>query len=168
MKFVTLSCLSHYDVCHLMTFVTLWRLSHYDVCHIMTFVVYDVCRIMMFVALWRQLWRLSLIGFVAVSYSLLWIVLYIVVYGEYGCGGCGCSIESFILYKLCGAEIIYFRLRLLFQHSGLCRLCFFIFRRFFSISAAGVKEFEFICRVQVVRDKVAFGFMSQSASWCSG
>ena len=127
-----------YDVCRIMTFVALWRLSfmtfvalwclsNYDICHIMTFVVYDVCRIMMFVALWRQLWRLSLIGFVAVSYSLLWIVLYIVVYGEYGCGGCGCSIESFILYKLCGAEIIYFRLRLLFQHSGLCRLCFFYF-----------------------------------------
>ena len=49
-----------------MTFVVLWCLSHYDVCRIMTFVVYDVCRIMMFVAYWVcrlmtfvALWRLS-------------------------------------------------------------------------------------------------------------
>ena len=42
---------SHYDVCRL------WRLSYYDVR-----TAYDVC---------RQLWRLSLIGFVAVSLHLI-------------------------------------------------------------------------------------------------
>ena len=80
MTFVALWLFSHYDVCRIMTFVA------YDVCLIMTFVAYDVCRLMTFVALWRlsfmafvvlwcllhydvcrQLWRLSLIGFVAVS-----------------------------------------------------------------------------------------------------
>ena len=91
MTFVALWRLSRYDVCRIMTFFALWRLSHYDVCRLwrlshMMFVAYDVCRLMTFVALWRlsfmafvvlwcllhydvcrQLWRLSLIGFVAVS-----------------------------------------------------------------------------------------------------
>ena len=84
MTFVVLWRLSHYDVCCIMTFVVydvcrikrrLWRLSHYDVCRIMTFVALWRLSFMTFVVLWcllhydvcRQLWRLSLIGFVAVS-----------------------------------------------------------------------------------------------------
>ena len=81
MTFVALWCLLHYDVCRLcrlspcdvcwlVTFVALWCLSHYDLCRLLylshyyfdTYVWgllhYDVC---------RQLWRLLLIGFVAVS-----------------------------------------------------------------------------------------------------
>ena len=89
MTFVALWRLSHYDVCRL------WRLSHYDVCRLLGLSPYDVCRIMTFVALWcffalwrlsfmtfvalwclmhydvcRQLWRLWLLGFVAVSIIL--------------------------------------------------------------------------------------------------
>ena len=62
-----------------MTFVALWRLSHYDVCRIVTFVALWRLLLMTFVVLWclshydvcRQLWRLSLIGFVAVSLHLI-------------------------------------------------------------------------------------------------
>ena len=87
----------------LIVFVALLHLSHYYsmfvtllcLTSIMTFVAYCVCRIITFVALlrllhyysmfvtlwhlshyyvWRQLWRLSLIGFVAVSViPLIWI-----------------------------------------------------------------------------------------------
>ena len=85
MTFVALWRLLQFDVCCIMTFVTLWRLSHYDVCRIMTFVALLRLLLIVFVALlllshyyvcgiWglahyhicRQLWRLSLIGFVAV------------------------------------------------------------------------------------------------------
>ena len=67
--FVAIWRLSYYEVCRL------WRLSHYDVCRIKTFVALWSLSFMTFVALWclshydvcRQLWRLSLTLFVAVS-----------------------------------------------------------------------------------------------------
>ena len=50
-----------YDVCRLMVVVGKWYVSYYDVCPLLCLSLYDVC---------RQLWRLSLIGFVAVWYRV--------------------------------------------------------------------------------------------------